>query len=110
VITAVEALQLPSAQLTDEEKAAADGLELLIEEHVRKGMGRNGVDLQVGMTNPKVIAEVNQRLKRAGWATQWSPIIERHKLNAALQNLTGFGLNLFPTDESYKEHERKQLS
>jgi len=110
VISAAEALRLASAQLTDEEKQAADGLEILIEEYVRKGMKRNGVDLETKMTNRSVIAEVNHRLRAAGWSTQWEPIVERHKLNAAVQSVTGWRLSLFPTDAAYDDAARSILS
>ena len=109
MISPSEALQLPTAQLNDEEASAADGLMLLIDEHVRKGMTRAGVDLTTKMTNRNVVAEVNCRLRALGWITEWRPIVEQHRLNAAVQNHTGFQLSLIPSDEAYKEATRSKL-
>jgi hypothetical protein len=110
MIPAAEALALPSAQLTDEEKAAADKLEALIEEHVRMGMRRNGVNLQTPMTHPGIITEVNQRLRTAGWVGEWQPLLETNSLNRAMQKHVGFKLSLYPTDESYRTAARATLS
>ena len=110
MISAVEALQLPTAQLTAEEALAADKLESLIDEHIRTGMCHSGVDLQVTMTNANVIACVNQRLRANGWGTGWQPVIEQHRLNVAVQKHVGFKVSLFPDDEAYKEAARRALS
>jgi hypothetical protein len=109
MIASTEALMLPSAKLKEDEAAAADGLLVLIDDHVKKGMCRYGVDLETKMTNRNVIAEVNQRLRRAGWVTEWHPILEQHRLNAAVQNVTGYSLALYPKDEAYTEADRKTL-
>lgn len=110
MIPAIEALALPSAQLTDEEKAAADKLEGLIEEHVRTGMQRNGVNLQTTVTHPGIITEVNQRLRSAGWVGEWQPLVEQNQLNRAVQKHIGFKLSLYPNDESYRTAARATLS
>jgi hypothetical protein len=102
MISAIEALALPTAQLSKEEADAATKLVALIDECVRKEMRRNGIELSTPMTHPAVIAEVNQRLRRCGWETSWQPMIERHALNQALTKHTGFKLSLYPSDESYK--------
>lgn len=110
MIPAAEALKLPTAQLTDEERAAADKLEADIEEHVRVGMQRRGVDLSIKEINGNVIAEVNQRLKAAGFTPQWQAQVERHKLNAALQAHVGYKLSLSPSDQAYTEAHQLLLS
>ena len=102
MIPAIEALRLPNAQLTVEEIAAADALEAFIEDHVRKNMARRGCELAVKETNANIIAEVNQRLKAAGYLPQWQALVERNKFNAATQQHVGFQLALGPTDESYR--------
>ena len=102
MIPASEALNLSCAQLTVEETAAANALEAFIEEHVRQHMARRGCELAVKETNANVIAEVNQRLKWAGYIPQWQALVERNKFNAATQQHVGFQLSLGPTDESYR--------
>lgn len=110
MIPAVEALALPTAVLTAEQKADADKLEEEIDKAVRGHMQRNGLDMQVKQTDAAVIAEVNQRLRAAGYGARWSPMIEQHRLNAAVQNHVGFNLNLFPSDDAYKAFDRSTLS
>jgi hypothetical protein len=110
VIAAVDALKLPSAQLSDDERLAADKLEVAIEAHVLNNMRVNGVDFKTEELRPVVIAEVNQRLKRAGWQTQWQPLLEQHALNKAAVKHTGFGLNLAPSDAAFTEAFRSTLA
>jgi hypothetical protein len=103
MISAAEALSLPRAQLTAEEKAAADALESLIDENVRISMSRRGCNIEGKEFNPNVIAEVNQRLKTAGYMTNWQFVIEQNRFNKAVQQPIGFRLELFPTDEAYRK-------
>jgi uncharacterized protein YcbX len=109
VIPAVEALQLPGAALSAEEREAADKLELAIEAHVRSKMTRQGVTFVTEETRGEVIADVNQRLKAAGYQSQWTAQVEQHPLNKALQRVVGFSLSLAPTDESYRNAARAAL-
>jgi hypothetical protein len=102
VTPAAEALLLPSARLTDDERAAVDKLEKAIDEHVHKSMAYRGVDFTGKETNLNVLAEVNQRLKDAGYTLEWKYLVERHQLNAALTKMVGFQLVLGPSDEAYR--------
>jgi hypothetical protein len=105
VIRAEAALRLPTAQLSEEELRKADTVEREIETLVLKGMERRGVDLNIAETSSNIIAEVNQRLKQAGYNAQWQALIESHPLNKAMNKLVGFKLSLSPTDESYRAAE-----
>jgi hypothetical protein len=109
VIPAHEALTLPTAQLTEEQRDHADKLEEQIDKAVREHMRRNGLDMQVKQADPAVIAEVNQRLRAAGWGAVWNPIVDEHRLNKALRVIVGFSLNLFPSDDAEKIHLRTNL-
>ena len=110
MIPASEALKLPSAQLTDEEKAAVERMESEIDEGVRTGMEHRGIDLNFTETNGNVIAEVNQRVKKAGFNAQWIKLVQKHKFNAALTETVGYSLSLSPTDEAYQTEARLLLS
>ena len=110
MIPAVEALQLPTAQLSPEELAAADKLELFIEEHVKTNMTHQGANIEIKEGRPDIIANVSQRLKAAGYQAQWAPLVEPHPLNKAQQVLVGFRLSLAPSDESYRAAARAVLS
>lgn len=110
MMTAVEALSLPTAKLSAEDVEAADKLETLIELHVKSNMKRQGVVLEISEVRGDVIADVSQRLKDAGYQVQWTPLVEQHPLNKAQQKLVGFRLSLAPTDESYRAAARVALS
>jgi hypothetical protein len=103
VIPAVEALHLPTAVLSDEERAAADVLEAEIEEHVRKNMSFRGIDLEGKESRANVISAVNHRLVAAGYNAQWHLTAEKHPLNAALTKVVGFKLALAPNADAYKQ-------
>lgn len=110
MIPAVEALALSSAQLSDAQKTEADKLEAEIEKAVRGHMARNGLDMTVKQADPAIIAEVNQRLRAVGWSANWTPLTEEHRLNKAMRNIIGYGVSLFPSDDSYRAHQRSILS
>jgi hypothetical protein len=103
VISAVEALDLPTATPTEDEIAAANMLEAEIEAHVRKSMALRGVEYKTNVTNPNVISIVNQRLKRAGWVPQWQMLVEQSKF-VKEPRIIGFGLNMAPNDEAFALH------
>lgn len=101
MISATDALRLPSAQLTGEEAAAADSLEAKIESGIRAAMERRGIDLQTNETRGNVIAEINQRLKAAGWVVQWRARVEPPRVGLT-PTLVGYDLSLAPSDEAYR--------
>jgi hypothetical protein len=110
MISAVEALALPTALLTDEELKAADNLVNAIEHQIHGHMRRNGVTLEGTESRPHVIAEVNQRLKEAGYEANWQLVFDQHPLNKALTRPAGYKLGISPTDESYRAAARAALS
>lgn len=111
MISAAEALALSSAQLSAEELARVAELEAEIEAHIQKNMERRGTEFKGGKeTNPNVLAELNQRIKSAGYAPDFKYVIEKHPLNAALTRLVGFEIGLYPTDDSYRAAAKATLS
>ena len=112
MIAAAEALQLATAQLTPEEVADVNKLEEKIDAHVRLTMGRNGTDFKFdGDPSPKVLAEVNVRIKQAGFNTQWEQIGEPNRFNkAAPPRIIGYVIHMSPNDESYRTAARASLS
>lgn len=102
MIRAEAALRLPTAQLNEEEIRRANIIMQEIETSVMAKMERRGVDLNIAESSSNVIAEVNQRLKRAGYNAQWQALLETHPLNKATTKHVGFKLSLSPSDESYQ--------
>lgn len=110
MISAVEALQLPRAQLSVEDKEAADALEIAIEAFVHDNMEWRGLQFTSKEKRPNAIAEVMQRLKAAGYETRLEFVVEQHPLNKAMQQLVGFQLSLSPSDEAYRAAAKSLLS
>jgi|SRR5579859_1890068 len=108
MITAPEALSLPTAQLSEEEKKAADALEAAIEKHVRFAMERRGCDFSTTLTNRNVIAEVHQRLIQAKWKPQWEAMAVPSPVQGGGIRHTGWTVHLVPTDEAYREAAARQ--
>lgn len=103
MITAAEALRLSSARLSPEEERATDVLMQAIENHLIAHMSRAGCE-EPFVTPEKrssVLAEVTQRLKRAGWIPQWQIMVQKAQFSNN-QVLVGWRLAaLGPTDEAY---------
>lgn len=110
MIRAADALALPTAQLTEEEKEAVDKLEVHIDAAIRSAMQYHGIELQINEVRREVITEMQLRLRAAGYSSQWEPRVERSKLNPNKGTLVGFELSLCPTDEAYREAVLKKLS
>ena len=107
MIPAAQALRLPRAQLTPEEKHAADVLEQAIENHVTAHMTRAGCEepFTTKEKRPAVVAEVTQRLKRSGWIPVWHRLVEQGQFSNN-QVVVGWRLaGLGPTDEAYRAAE-----
>ena len=101
MISAAEALLLPTAQLSEEEEAGAKKLMREIEAHVRASMEYRGVDFETSETRPNVLARCNQLLKRAGYVTEWRPRVKQSRLGQP--TVDGFSLTLPPSDAAYAE-------
>lgn len=110
MITAVEALALPCAKLDDKQIASVTKLLEEIGVFTGEHMRRNGFDIKVVEIDYAVIGEVNQRLKRLGWAPVWQKIQEKHPLNKAVMAHIGFLLTLMPSDAAYAEADAIRLS
>lgn len=108
MIPAEEALNLPSAQLTEDERSSIGKVLAEIEAHVRNYMQRRGVDITVAETNANVISEVNRRLRAAGYSTEWQAMVQPHPLNKALATHVGFKLAMAPSENAYKRHDGEQ--
>lgn len=104
MIPAHEALLLPTALLSEEQRARADALETLIDQYVRANMERRGCDFDTEETDLNVVAEVNQRLKAAGYNVNWQQLAKPNRLNPqGAMKLVGFRLAISPTTESYQK-------
>lgn len=101
MIPATEALRLPSAQLTEEERTAAEVLEKAIDTHIRQHMEWRGCQIKITEVRLNVIAEINQRLKAAGYQADWHRMAERSQVTGE-ERLVGFLLVLAPLDEAYR--------
>lgn len=103
MITASDALMLPTAQSTEAERTAAALLDVEISAYVETHMEFRGCyDIKVEETRPSVIAEVNQRIRRQGWHAEWKPIYRQDDpTNKQKRSHAGYSVDLIPSDEAY---------
>ena len=108
MITATEALRLPSAALSPSDAEAAESYLRDVEEYIRQNMGRVGCIMPVipGRVNPVIAAEVERKLRAAGWKAEFQKVARESPL-APGQKVMAYQLALAPTDEAYAEADRK---
>ena len=110
MIAAADALLKNSARLNADELAAVDEVERAIETYVDRHMERRGCyGFCTRETRANVLAEVNQRLKSAGWVVDFRARLEPGMLSQEMTHV-GFEIVLMPTDEAYAEAQRRSLS
>lgn len=102
MIPAVEALRLPIAQLTQDERDSADSLAGAIEGHIRLKMSYAGCQYDARETRANVVTQVALRLRQEGWQVRLQPLFEQSRLGMQGQQLAGFQFVLVPTDEAYQ--------
>lgn len=110
MMKASDALMLSRARLTDGEKARAALLEQQIHDYTEKHMEYSGLHgFTTAECNNNVIAEVNRRLRRDGWFTQWVPAYSA-PTKGGKQQLTGWKLDATPVDAAYTEAEARSAN
>lgn len=102
MITASEALQLSSAQLTPEAKEKIQKILTSIDTEIRKHMDFAGCIIHVNETNLNVIQAVVLELKQCQWEVQINPISEVSQLSGQ-PNVIGFAFRLYPAESVYLE-------
>lgn len=101
MIRAVEALRLPSAKLSPEERSAADTLEGQLDAHVRLHMVRGVLHYDTRETRVPVVTEVQCRIRAAGWQLDTLALKSRSVVSG--QEVTiGYRFMLTPSDEAYR--------
>jgi hypothetical protein len=105
MISASEALRLPSAQLSPDESAAADALDAELDAHLREHMRRGGATFDTKEVRGPVIAEVTWRLRRAKYEVQVMAAQAASPLNPQQLRVVGYRLVLTPSDEAYLQAE-----
>ena len=108
MITATEALRLPSAQLTHDERKGVVALLEKIDLEVRTGMKLNGIVIATDEIRPPVNAAVMQTLIRAGWNVAFHPIVVQSKVAGSKPYHTGFNMELTPSVASFKNDNTLQ--
>lgn len=104
MIRAVEALRLPSAKLSPEERTAADTLEKQIDAHVRLHMVRGVLHYDTRETRVPVVTEVQCRIRAAGWKLDVLGLNQRSVVSGKEVTI-GYRFMLTPTDEAYRAAE-----
>lgn len=110
MISAAEALKLPSAQLEDKVREKVDLLEKIVEKAIHEHMQYRGINLEIKEIDGNVISALNQRLLDAGFTPQWEPMTRPHALFKQRLEHVGFNLALAPSREAYLEARKLSLS
>ena len=104
MITAREALQLPSARLSDDDAAlvanAMANIESMIRHEFRRGPLR--IPIPREYQSPVVTAEIKLQCRRALWRVGWEQQVGRHPITGE-QAVLGQYLTLEPMPEAYEE-------
>ena len=101
ITAAAEALGLPCAQLSEEERQRVKDLETEIENQIHQKMARRGMEVNLMETNPNVMAELGQRAKNAGYKVEMLPLTKRNRFNTAAEDHVGWRFIMIPGDEAY---------
>ncbi len=105
-----DALRLPRARLTEEQRRsvikALEILEGLYELH----MTRAGISINMQCDEPVVLHEVDLRCKREGWITQVLPDWEPPRIRGGAPTLKGFKMLLTPPQGAYDEVDAESKS
>jgi hypothetical protein len=101
-ISAVEALQLPSAQLTDEQVKLADKILETIKDAIRnkKMMRNNGFEFTTNNNDPGAMFAAANAIIEAGFNVGCESIFGRNRFKPEQAEHTGYKLTCSPTKES----------
>jgi hypothetical protein len=106
VISAVEALRLPIAALTAEQRASVSRVLELMERHVVQRMSSVGVQFEIYETDGPVIGAVTTELRRLGWNPRFMPLMKPSAISGAQNQHVGFTVVLIPSDAAIDEADR----
>ena len=106
MILASDALRLPCAQLTENDREIVDKLLREIEEGIRTRMRRNGFDFQTNNTNPAAMFEVVCVLQDHGFAVNCQLLAQPPRLQGGQPTHVGYALSVVPTKEAIEASKR----
>jgi hypothetical protein len=96
-----DALRLPRARLTDDQrKATAKAIELL-EGLYEQSMSRAGVIIDMRCDDFTVLLELQRHCEAEGWLTQVAPDWQPPHVQGGRPALRGFKMNLTPPRSAY---------
>jgi hypothetical protein len=102
-----DALRLPRARLTDEQrKTVAKAIEMM-ESLFEKGMTRSGLSVDMQCNDLVVVNELERNYKRDGWLTSVVPDWEPPRIRGGAPTLKGFKMILAPPPAAYDEADEE---
>jgi len=104
-----DALRLPRARLTDDQrKSIAKAIEML-EDLYEKFMSRSGITIDMQCDDFIVLYELERHCKSGGWITQVSPDWTPPRLRGGKPTLQGFKMILTPPLSAYDEVDKEAM-
>ncbi len=102
-----DALRLPRARLTDDQRKsiakAIEMLEVLFEQH----MQRWGISVDMQCDDPIVLHELERYCKSDGWTTQIAPDWVPPRIRGGAPTMKGFKMLLIPPQSAYDEVDKE---
>jgi hypothetical protein len=103
MIHAKDALRLPDAQLTDDDRAIVDKLLRELDDGIRRHMKQNGFEFTTNNTNAAAMFVVMTILQDHGFVVQCTPIVNQSRIAGGQGTHVGYQLHCVPSAESIKE-------
>lgn len=106
IISAAEALRLPSAQLTDDDVRVVNKILTEIDAGIRRSMHRNGFEFQTNCTNAAAMFEVATVLQDRGYVVNCQPIVRPPRIQGGPPTHEGYTITCAPSREAIAESRR----
>jgi ssRNA-specific RNase YbeY (16S rRNA maturation enzyme) len=103
-IEAANALALPVAQLSSEEKREVDKLLDGMRSYMQLNMQYRGIDYKTDVTNMNVVAAVREIIRRHGFDVQVLAMQENARLQGAAPRVIGHIILCAPSSATYQAH------
>ncbi len=104
-----DALRLPKARLTDDQrKAFAKAVEML-EGLYEQFMSRSGISVDMQCDEHVVLSELERYCKNEGWVTQVYPDWSPPRIRGGAPTLRGFKMILVPPQSAYDEVDKEAM-
>lgn len=105
-----DALRLPKARLTDDQRKAITKAIGMLEGVYEQGMSRAGISVDMQCDDVIVLIELERHCKNEGWLTQITPDWRPPRVQGGPPTLVGFKMQLAPPLSAYNDVDAENRS